>query len=206
MAFSKEAEERKNQILDVSNRLFNEKGYDNTSVADIIREVGIAKGTLYYYFKSKEEIMDAIVERTTSILLERAKGVVNNDSLNVHEKLLRCIQALNLEENEGREIMNHIHKPQNALIHQKELETMIENVTPLVAKIIQQGIDEGKFNTKYPYEATEMAIIYSQIAFDNIKELTQEEAVKKIMGFIYNLEKLFEVEEGSLNYLTQLFF
>ena len=54
MRVVKEAEERKNEILDVAERLFGEKGFDNTSTNDILEEIGIARGTLYYHFKSKE--------------------------------------------------------------------------------------------------------------------------------------------------------
>ena len=57
MANSKEAEERKKEILDIAEELFTTKGYDNTSTTDILERVGIARGTLYYHFKSKEEIL-----------------------------------------------------------------------------------------------------------------------------------------------------
>ena len=59
MRIVKEAEERKNEILDVAERLFGTKGFDNTSTNDILNEIGIARGTLYYHFKSKEEIINA---------------------------------------------------------------------------------------------------------------------------------------------------
>ena len=65
----KEAEERKNEILDVAERLFGTKGFDNTSTSDILNEVGIARGTLYYHFKSKEDILDAMIDRMTGRLV-----------------------------------------------------------------------------------------------------------------------------------------
>ena len=69
MRIIKEAEERKNEILDVAGKLFGEKGYDATSTNDILKEIGIAKGTLYYHFKSKEDILDAMIERITDSLI-----------------------------------------------------------------------------------------------------------------------------------------
>lgn len=63
MGNSKEAEERKKEILDVAEELFTAKGYDNTSTTDILDRVGIARGTLYYHFKSKEEILDVLINR-----------------------------------------------------------------------------------------------------------------------------------------------
>ena len=61
MRIVKEAEERKNEILDVAGKLFGKKGYDATSTNDILKEIGIARGTLYYHFKSKEDILDAMI-------------------------------------------------------------------------------------------------------------------------------------------------
>lgn len=59
----KEAEARRNEILDAAEILFTGKGYAKTTIIDILEAVGIAKGTFYYHFKSKEEVMDAIIDR-----------------------------------------------------------------------------------------------------------------------------------------------
>ena len=67
---------KKEQILDMSFSLFLEKGYDNTSISDILSKLDIARGTLYYHFESKEAIMDAIIERTAKKIVEEAKGIV----------------------------------------------------------------------------------------------------------------------------------
>lgn len=75
MRVVKEAEERKNEILDVAERLFGTKGFDGTSTGDILNEIGIARGTLYYHFKSKEEILDAMISRMMSRLVEKAEVI-----------------------------------------------------------------------------------------------------------------------------------
>ena len=67
MRISKEHDVRRNEILDKAAGLFEERGYNNTTVNDILREVNIAKGTFYYYFKSKEEVLDAIIDRYLEI-------------------------------------------------------------------------------------------------------------------------------------------
>lgn len=63
------------EILDIAEHLFETKGFDNTSTNDILNEIGIARGTLYYHFKSKEEILDAIIDRLTKQLLEKLKSL-----------------------------------------------------------------------------------------------------------------------------------
>lgn len=69
MRIVKEAEIRRNEILDAAEELFGQKGFDGTSTGDILGKVGIARGTLYYHFKSKEDIMDALIERTNANIL-----------------------------------------------------------------------------------------------------------------------------------------
>ncbi|TKH46201.1 helix-turn-helix transcriptional regulator, partial [Bacillus cereus] len=63
MRIVKEYEERRKEILETAERLFLTKGYTKTTVNDILKEIGIAKGTFYHYFKSKEEVMDEIIMR-----------------------------------------------------------------------------------------------------------------------------------------------
>ena len=79
MRIVKNAEERKMEILDTAEHLFETQGFDNTSTNDILNEIGIARGTLYYHFKSKEEILDAIISRLTRQLLEKAKKAYLGD-------------------------------------------------------------------------------------------------------------------------------
>jgi len=72
MRVVKEAEERRNEILDAADMLFADKGFDNTSTSDILEKVGIARGTLYYHFKSKEDILDALIKRCQEQIINAA--------------------------------------------------------------------------------------------------------------------------------------
>jgi len=75
MRISKEPEERRNEILDTAEMLFFTKGYARTTVNDVLQVIGIAKGTFYYYFKSKEEVMDAVVVRFIDAGVAAARGL-----------------------------------------------------------------------------------------------------------------------------------
>lgn len=117
MRIVKEAEERKNEILDVAGRLFGEQGYDATSTNDILKEIGIARGTLYYHFKSKEEILDAMIDRMTEQILEKAKSIVKQTEIPVLQRFTMMMLALNISDGSfGHEILEQVHKPQNALM------------------------------------------------------------------------------------------
>ena len=110
----KEPEIRKNEILDAADTLFARKGFDNTSTGDILEMVGIARGTLYYHFKSKEDILDALIERYNRQILSAAQEAASDKRFSVKERLIRTILALNVSQKGGQELKEQMHRPQNA--------------------------------------------------------------------------------------------
>ena len=194
----KEAEERKNEILDVAERLFGTKGFDNTSTSDILNEVGIARGTLYYHFKSKEDILDAMIDRMTGRLVEKAAALLAQKEIPVMRRLTMMMTALNVNGSLGQEIMAQVHKPQNALMHQKMQERLLAGVNPLITGLIREGMAQGICRTEYPAEVAEMTLLYSNTVFDTLAEHGKEERERKINAFIYNLERLLGMERGSM--------
>ena len=206
MRVVKEAEERRNEILDVAEKLFGTKGFDQTSTNDILNEIGIARGTLYYHFKSKEEILDAMIERIDKQLVAKAKMIAENKESPVLQRLTMTIMALNLDNDLGHEVMEQVHRPQNALMHQKMRENLLAEVDPLITGLVEEGIEQGICRTDYPAEVVEMTMLYSCITFDALAENTQEQRQRKIMGFIYNLERLLGMKSGSLQETVLPFF
>lgn len=198
MRIVKEAQERKNEILDVAERLFCSKGFDNTSTNDILNEIGIARGTLYYHFKSKEDILDAMIERLTNQIVAKAATIALDDSIPVLERLTRTILSLNVDNELGEMIMEQVHRPQNALLHQKLENRLLGQVNKLITTIAEDGIRQGIMHTDYPAETVEMIMTYSYIAFDSMNEYTKEEKQRKVMGFIYNTERMLGMENGAL--------
>ena len=202
----KTAEERKNEILDVAEELFAEKGYDNASTNDIIARIGIARGTLYHHFGSKEEILDAIVDRMTREGISQARNIVNDKSHPILKRLTGVLGSLQVKGSAGNEVMEQMHKPQNALLHQKMQERLINGVVPLIAQLIKEGNESGIFDTKYPNEAAEMIMLYGNIAFDDNENLTPRQKKQKGKAFIYNIEKMIGAKAGSLEKSLLQFF
>lgn len=198
MRVVKEAEERKNEILDVAERLFTAKGFDNTTTNDILKEIGIARGTLYYHFKSKEDILDAMIDRTTERLITAAKSIAENGAIPVLQRLTMTIMALHVDNDLGYEIMEQIHKPQNALMHNKMQESLLSRVNPILTNLLNEAIEQGICSTAYPVETVEMVMLYSSTAFDTLSECSKEEQQQRIAAFIYNLERLLGMGYGQL--------
>ncbi|MFO1446080.1 TetR/AcrR family transcriptional regulator [Bacillus sp. Bva_UNVM-123] len=206
MRVIKKAEERRNEILDAADELFGQKGFDGTSTNDILEKVGIARGTLYYHFKSKEDIMDALIERYTVLMLGAAQEIAADKSIPVVERIVRVVMSLNISGGSSKEIMEHIHKPQNALMHQKIQKVIINGVPSILADIICEGIEQGLFSTPYPYECMEMVVIYANTVFDDdMVHMTNEERVSRIQAFVFNVERLLSIESGSLMHMMKIF-
>lgn len=208
MRTRKTAKQRRNEILDVANNLFFTKGFEGTSTNDILEKVEIARGTLYYHFKSKEAIMDALIERHSISILNAAKKIADDNSVATFERMIRVLMALKINQNQvsGNEIIEYIHKPENALMHQKIQKVILAGVTPILAQLIKDGIEEGLFNTPFPYECIEMLMIYSNTIFDgDMIEMTEEEKLFRVRAFIYNAERLLGAETGSLISIMDVF-
>lgn len=206
MRIVKEAEERKNEILDAAEQLFCTKGFDRTSTNDILDVVGIARGTLYYHFKSKEDILDAMIERLTNQMVAKASQIALDDSVPVLERLTRTIMSLNVDNELGNLIMEEVHRPQNALMHQKLEDMLLGRVNKLITIIIEDGIKQEIFHTEYPAEAVEMIMTYSYKTFDSMNKYSKEEENRKIMGFVYHSERVLGMEQGALKEVMQTIF
>lgn len=206
MRIVKDSAERRTQILDVSEELFASKGYVSTSTNDIIEQVGIARGTLYYHFKSKEEILDAVVLRFTNNLIKKAREVSKDTSIPLLDRISLTVKSLSSDTPLGRELLSEIHKSENALLHQKVQDIMISNIALIFEQMIKEGNEQALFNCSYPFAVADMIITYSYIAFDSTREISLEDKKLLIKGFIVNIERLLGVAEGSLvNSILKIF-
>jgi transcriptional regulator, tetR family, putative len=195
---------KKEFILDVAEKMFIEQGFDQTSIAQILDATQIAKGTLYYYFTSKEEIMDAIIERWIERSFEQVRIWVEQKQLPILERLMGALASLNMQK-DGQELLDHLHAPQNALLHEKTNQILLSKVPEILYPLFQEGFQTGEMQTTYPYESIEMMLTYSlQIFNSSFQTLDQAEKNHKIQAFIYLLEKIFQTKEGYFSSLAQL--
>lgn len=204
MRITKEHDVRRNEILDTAEMLFETKGYSNTTVNDILREVNIAKGTFYYYFKSKEEVLDAVIERHLEKGLERAEAVKKRKDLSPAEKLTQVVLVLRMAGPKS-EVVDELHKPENALMHQKSLGGIIRGLVPILNEIVEEGIRAGVFSTPFPEQTVRIMLAAAlTLTDDAMFSYTQEERQQLLEAIVYSLETLLGAERGSLGLKTHL--
>ncbi len=200
MRISKEHDVRRNEILDKAAGLFEANGYNKTTINDILREVNIAKGTFYYYFKSKEELMDAIIDRYMEIGLERAEVVKARKDLSPTEKLLQVILALRMGGPKNG-VIEELHNPENALMHQKSISGIVLGLTPIMTDIVNEGIAAGDFTTPFPPQTIQIMLSASMTLTDQgIFSFTQEEQFLLIQAIVYSFETLLGAKKGSFEF------
>ncbi|MBP2652463.1 MAG: TetR family transcriptional regulator [Firmicutes bacterium] len=199
----KEPEERSKEIIDAAQSLFEGIGYDETSINDIIQLAGIAKGTFYYYFKSKEEVLDAVINRGMDSQVQFLMKVIADNSCNALQKL-ETIICKNLKLCiENAEILEYLHRKENILMHQKTLVQSVKRFAPVLAQIIQQGIDEGIFNTRYPLEVTEYLLVGTNFLFDlSVFPWKKDEYAVRIDALTEILEGTLQARKGSFKFIT----
>lgn len=198
MRVVKEHDERKNEIIDTAARLFGEKGYEKCSVNDILNAIGIAKGTFYHYFKSKEEVLDAVIDKTTEMIVERVKEVAENDKFDPEDKLLLVFMSMKVEDQVEEGLLEEMHKAENALMHQKSLVSSVNALTPILTEVVKEGIQKGEFVCEYP-DAYMQIFLTSAVTLldDGIFKIEPEKKMMLLVALVSNLEKMLGVSSGT---------
>ncbi len=213
---TKEYYERKNELLDTAQEIFLTKGYKQTSVESIIKKVGVAKGTFYYYFKSKEDLLDKLVKRMADKIQIEIKKIVEKKDLDAIRKLEKAYSVagnIKLENIHLIKLMLKIlYEKDNLILRYKVYKSNIELIVPEFAKIIEQGVKEKSFNTPYPYEAAKLFFELGSILGDATSKLfleldekpeNMDKIVKEIEVYEDAMERILGAKKGAINIVNR---
>jgi AcrR family transcriptional regulator len=209
----KEYDERYTEFLDVAQQLFYKQGYEWTSVQTIINTVGVAKGTFYHYFDSKEELLDALVVRGVGATLALVEPLVNDESLNAVTKLelffTRTIGWKAANRTILMEMVRVLYEDKNVLLRTKIQREGLAMVAPIMAKIIGQGIDEGDFVVAHsPEEIAGIVLSMIQSLSEGIARLLLQEkpqthpviqVEQKVAAYERSIERVLGANESTLH-------
>jgi AcrR family transcriptional regulator len=194
---TKAASDRRIEFINAAEALFNEKGFENTSIDDIVQRVGVAKGLFYYYFKSKEELLAAIVDRILGEMEKVVTDATKKEGLTAMQRLQEMSTSSDLIRLRSGKLMKYFHEQRNQALHlQLEVRTM-RFLVPAMESIIEQGVREGVFNTPYPRETA--------IALFGVKGITDhhdsgtdycEDVERRIEIIAFLSERLLGAQEG----------
>jgi AcrR family transcriptional regulator len=160
---SKDPEERKRELIDTAERLFLERGYEHTAISDIVKELNIAQGTLYYYFRSKEDILEAVVEKSIAVLEQKVIEIATDDALDEPIRLNDAINAILGFISQRNDLIDFIHQDINAVMHAKLEKATVERIVPILSRLVMQGDANGRMHVVNPGETIEListALVY----------------------------------------------
>jgi AcrR family transcriptional regulator len=210
----KEYEERKAELLDTALRLFISKGYEQTSINDILNEVGISKGTFYYYFKSKEQLLEVMAARHADRRLAVWNEWMQDRGIDAVEKLNRILQSAGclevLESGAAVAQLKEAYGRNNHLFRREMYKALIEIAGPELAKIVEQGRKEGAFNTRYPRESIGLIIALGESALEQLAGYTADcaaerhcrpEAMRTYLVCQDAMERILGAKSGSVQFL-----
>ncbi|MCR5727730.1 MAG: TetR/AcrR family transcriptional regulator [Lachnospiraceae bacterium] len=193
----KKGEQRKQELLKIAYKMFIEKGYDNTSVDEIIAEAGIAKGTYYYYFPSKEDTLEAVIDMMINEEVANAKGVVAS-RMPIPQKVAAVIYSLRPGQEE-QNIAQVVESNENIILHEKLNKRLIEEAVPLLSEVVREGNRTGVFECEQIEERVKMILIICSRLFDE-DDFTENE----VTAFIDVTEKILGAQPGTMSFVSEL--
>ena len=176
-----EYEQKRSQILDAAQQLIYLKGYEQMTISDILEQAGISKGAFYHYFDSKYALLDAMIERTMQQASEVLMPVVEDTSLDAPQKLQRFFQTVSSWKTARRDFLTAImrgwYRDENTILRQKTTTAGLAWFSPILQGIIQQGIQEGAFNSPSPAGAGEVVMALLQAMGDGMAHIILDDAL-----------------------------
>ncbi len=198
----KKPAERRAEIVKTARELFLTKDYDKTTMQDFMNHLGIAKGTIYHYFKSKEELLEAVVEDIVNQYIEEMNLLIRETSGNALQKIQALIAAGSKAE--APVALEKLHERGNEAMHTRLLVATLMKLAPMYAKFIQQGCEEGIFRTLFPLECAEFLLTAVQFLTDmGICPWKQEDLIRRTRAFPTLIEQLLQAPPGSFKFMLE---
>lgn len=189
---AKTKEERRNEIIETAGKLFEEKGYEQTQVQDIVNEIGVAKGLFYYYFKSKDEVMEELADRYADAIIDAVNKLIDKD-ITTFDKINRIFQIFIDSAEKKFGIFMGILNVKNGKTHERIFFNVGKKMVPLVTELILSGNDNGECNCSDPKFITEFLVsglfnIMNQISPDEKIDYLKEKlpTIKTMILKLYN--------------------
>lgn len=208
MSRTKNPEATIEKILTISEKLFQKKGYEKTTIHDIIRELEMSKGVIYYHFTSKEEILEAVIQKQFKASHDDLVAVISQiEAENAKEKLIKLMNKI-----QEKASKNSITAVQEVMINQAKnpqfvisgMQISVQQEAPLFAEIIKEGIKDGSLETDYPNECAEIFLLLINLWCSPFMFQASIEEVERRLLFLRHNMKLLGVDIISDQLIAEL--
>jgi len=136
--------EKYHRILDAAVNVFADQGFHNSTISQIAREAGVADGTIYLYFKNKQDILSQFFSYKTRLVFTNFKEAVDKEK-NAIDKL-RCLIRIHFQEFQRDRKMAEVYRMETRQSHplmESHIKEMTKMYLDLIAAIVEQGQEEA---------------------------------------------------------------
>ena len=202
---------RRAAIIDTAERLFYQKGYEETSVQDVLDELHLSKGGFYHHFESKLSLLEAICEKRTISAFEESERILSESNLNAVEKLNLLFGTSSIFHQDSMDfialMLRVAYKEGQVMLREQMKLTSMRLIKPLVDEVIQEGVRENLFFVKYPDSMGSLLLLLGHNMTDKISYIlaTSDEdpesfnkIIEELKVYRYAIETLLNAPYGSI--------
>lgn len=182
---TKQASERRQEIIDTARELFTRNGFEKTQISDISKKMNVAQGLVYNYFKSKNELLYAVINELAEEHAREIEALLSGVGGTALERLSTLLYNLPKMELFGELIPSLIN---DSAIAEYSSNRMTSSVMPALLSLIEQGNTDGSWNCKYP-EETVLFVLHGLSGFFEYVSISNVESEKKkvLIDFIIRI-------------------
>lgn len=191
MGRNKDPEQTYENIVSTAAKLFVEKGYEQTSIQDILNVLQLSKGGLYHHFRSKEDILEAVMQkRNLSVSAFLNQIILNTTAETTKEKLKKILYTLSADEEIHALDMILPSQTDNPCFVVKGLETCIKQDAPVICRLFEEGISDGSLEITEPELCAEIFLMLLNIWSNPALFGRDDAGTKKRLIYLQSLMRL----------------
>lgn len=151
--------ERRNKLIKIAEELFLVNGYENTTINDIVERLNLAKGTFYYHFRSKEELLVAVSDKLLSETQNYLQRVHDRKDEDIFARLKDMLTAIDIDLYRNERIWRFVYHENNVILYNQLIKICKEKLGPLIADVLEEGSGKGLLDVPHAMEMAEALII-----------------------------------------------
>lgn len=208
---------KRNEILDAAQKLIYMRGYTQMTIQGILEETGISKGAFYHYFNSKENLLEAVIDRMLDDGEHMLRQIADEAGLNALEKLQRFFETGGRWKAAQRgflmELVRVWYQDENSIVREKIYREGVSRTAPVLTQIFKQGLQEGSITTSFPDQLGEVVMcLLESLSQSFARQLLARERLEdayeniRLTTKVYQeaLERVLGVPAGSLTIVDNL--
>jgi AcrR family transcriptional regulator len=158
------AQEREARIVDLAEKLFVRNGYDNTTVDQIVSAMKLAKGTYYYHFDSKEDLLIAVSDKLISDTSNKLVAVYNQKQEDIIWRIRNVLKTYQDDFYRNKDIWTHVYHWRNAALYSRVAHICTKRFTPILEDMLVEAKAAGKIDIPHPHETAESLLVLFDLA------------------------------------------